>query len=101
MKLTDLDVVKFAALSESDIAANILDSKADAGLAIRAVARQFHLDFVPLAIEELDLIVSRRAYFDAPMQALLSFTRTAMFRQYARELSGYDVSELGKVVWNA
>jgi putative molybdopterin biosynthesis protein len=101
MKLTDLNVVKFAALSESDIASAILDGKADAGLAIRAVARQFHLDFVPLATEELDLIVSRRAYFEAPMQALLAFTCTAMFRQYARELSGYDVSELGKVVWNA
>jgi putative molybdopterin biosynthesis protein len=101
MKLTDLNVVKFAALSESDIASAILDGKADAGLAIRAVARQFHLDFVPLATEELDLIVSRRAYFEAPMQALLAFTRTATFRQYARELSGYDVSELGKVVWNA
>ncbi len=101
MKLTDLNVVKFAALSESDIASAILDGKADAGLAIRAVARQFHLDFVPLATEELDLIVSRRAYFEAPMQALLAFTRTPTFRQYARELSGYDVSELGKVVWNA
>jgi putative molybdopterin biosynthesis protein len=101
MKLTDLNMVKFAALSESDIASAILDGKADAGLAIRAVARQFHLDFVPLATEELDLIVSRRAYFEAPMQALLAFTRTTTFRQYARELSGYDVSELGKVVWNA
>lgn len=101
MKLTDLNVVKFAALNESDISAAILDGKADAGLAIRAVARQFHLGFVPPATEQLDLVVNRRAFFEAPMQVLLAFTHTNTFRRYARELSGYDVSELGKVVWNA
>ena len=101
MTLADLKLSKQIAQSESDIAAAILDGKADTGLAVRAVARQFHLDFIPLTSEQLDLAVLRRAYFDPPMQTLLAFTRSALFRDYAREMSGYDVSELGAVVWNA
>ena len=101
MTLADLKLSKQIAQSESDIAAAILDGKADTGLAVRAVARQFHLDFIPLTSEQLDLAVLRRAYFDTPMQTLLGFARSVLFREYAREMSGYDVSELGAVVWNA
>ncbi len=101
MTLSDLKVVKTVAQSESDIAAAILDGKADAGLAVRAVARQFHLDFIPLTSEQLDLAVLRRAFFDPPMQALLRFAQGKLFRDYAAEMSGYDASGLGTVVWNA
>jgi putative molybdopterin biosynthesis protein len=99
--LGDLTIVKQVAQSESDIAAAILDDKADAGLAVRSVARQFHLGFSPLAYERLDLLVSRQAFFDPPIQRLFEFTRSKTFSDYAHALSGYDISELGKALWNA
>ena len=101
MVLKELKLVKQTALSESDIAAAILDDKADVGLAVRSVARQFHLSFIPLAHERLDLIVSRRAFFEPPLQRLFEFARSKAFSDYARSLSGYDISELGRVLWNA
>ncbi|MCY7388045.1 MAG: helix-turn-helix transcriptional regulator [Burkholderiales bacterium] len=96
-----LKYVKPAAQTESDIASAILDGRADAGLAVRAVARQFHLDFIPLTVERLDIAVLRPSYFDAPWQALMTFTRKPAFLRYAKTLAGYDIGGLGKVMWNA
>jgi putative molybdopterin biosynthesis protein len=101
MALNDLKVVKQTAQNESEIAAAILDGKADVGLAVRSVSRQFHLGFHPLALERLDLLVSRRAYFEPPLQRLFEFARTKAFSDYARALSGYGITDLGTVLWSA
>ena len=93
--------VQPAAQTETDIASAILDGRADVGLAVRAVARQFRLDFIPLTIERLDIAVLRASYFDAPWQALMDFTRKPAFLRYAKTLAGYDVRGLGGVMWNA
>lgn len=89
------------AQTEGEVAAAVLDGRADAGLAVRAVAQQFHLDFVPLTIERLDLAILRASFFDPPLQTLFAFTRRPLFARYAKSLAGYDVSELGRVMWNA
>lgn len=89
------------ALSESDLAQAIAEGKADAGLAVRAVARQYGLDFLPLARERYDLVMRRREYFEASPQALLEFARSGGFRTRAGELGGYDVARLGAVVYNS
>lgn len=88
------------ALSESDLALAIAERKADAGLAIRAVARQYGLDFLPLARERYDLVMRRRDYFEPPAQALIAFTRSERFRTRAEEMGGYDIARLGSVVYN-
>jgi excisionase family DNA binding protein len=101
MATADLAVVPTAARTETDLAAMVLDGKADCGLGIRAVASRFRLDFVPLARERFDLVMRRRDYFEPPMQALLAFARGAAFAQHAAELGGYDVGGTGNVRYNA
>lgn len=95
-----LDMVDPPARSEADVALAVLEGKADAGLAIEAVARQHRLDFVPLFSERYDIIVWRRDYFEPPFQGLLAFTRDDAFRRRAREFGGYDVATLGTVRYN-
>ena len=89
------------ALSESDLALAIAEGKADAGLEVRAVARQYGLGFLPLARERYDLVMRRRDYFESPVQALLAFTRGERFRTRAEEMDGYDIGRLGGVVYNS
>jgi molybdate-binding protein len=89
------------ASTETDLAALVLDGKADAGLAVESVARRFRLGFVPLHRERLDLAVRRREFFEAPFQRLLAFARTDTLHEQADALGGYDVSGLGTVVYNA
>jgi excisionase family DNA binding protein len=87
-------------LAETDLAAAIHDGKADAGIAIAAAAHAHGLAFIPLATERLDLVMRRRAYFEAPMQALLAFARSAEMREHAAALRGYDLAGTGRVIFN-
>tara|TARA_B100000676_G_scaffold311261_1_gene380499 strand:+ start:8065 stop:8952 length:888 start_codon:yes stop_codon:yes gene_type:complete len=96
----DVGFLDTPASSETDIAHAVAGGKADAGLAIEAVARQFGLGFVPLAEERYDLAVWRRAYFEEPFQNLLAFARESRFAERADELGGYHISGLGTVQFN-
>ena len=95
-----VDLVSPPARSEGDLALMIADDKANAGIAIAAVARQHRLDFVPLAEEAFDLAIRRHDFFEPQIQALLAFARSEALRDRAAELTGYDISDLGQVVWN-
>jgi putative molybdopterin biosynthesis protein len=96
-----LQVVPAPARSETEVALAIQDGKADVGFGIAAVARQCRLDFVPLQRERYDIAVGRRDYFEPSFQRLLGFTRSARFAEKAAELGGYDISGLGRVVYNS
>lgn len=96
----DIAMLVHPARSETDVAHAVAGGKADAGLAIEAVARQFRLGFVPLAHERFDLAVARRDYFEPAFQTLLAFTATCAFAERARELGGYDIGGLGTVHLN-
>ena len=85
---------------ETDVGLAVLNGQADAGLAIRAVAHQLRLDFIPLHWERYDLVMRRRDYFEPPLQRLLAFARSAQAAQRAEELQGYDLSGFGTVHFN-
>ncbi|WP_420403118.1 substrate-binding domain-containing protein [Nisaea sp.] len=89
------------ARTESELGEAVRTGRADAGLGLVSAAGQSGLTFVPLVEEEFDLLVSRKFYFEPPFQALLGFARSALFRDRAAELGGYDISELGRVRDNA
>jgi excisionase family DNA binding protein len=88
------------ARSEADVALAVADGKADAGLAVETVARQYRLDFVALFRERYDLAVWRRDWFEPPLQKLQSFARAPAFAARAAELGGYDIKGLGTVRYN-
>jgi putative molybdopterin biosynthesis protein len=100
LKPADLNFVHPPVLSETDVGLAIVEGRADAGLAVEAVARQFRLAFVPLAEERFDLAIRRKSYFEAPAQTLFRFAATPAFKRRAASLGGYAVGETGRVVWN-
>lgn len=95
-----LAILPKPARSEIDVGAAVANGKADAGIAIEAVAKQFGLHFIPLGYEVFDLAIHHRNYFNEPFQRLLDFSRQAALREKADELGGYDVSRLGKIRFN-
>ena len=96
---TDLMPTTEFARTESDAAAAIAAGEADAALGIEAMARQFHLPFLPLIEERFDLLIDRRAYFTDPIQKLLTFARKPALEQKAAAMGGYDLSESKTVRW--
>jgi excisionase family DNA binding protein len=100
VKLSTLHAAAHPASTESDLASAIAAGGADAGFGARAAARLFNLDFVAIAVERLDLAVSRARWFDPPLQALWRFARSRRFAAHADSLSGYDLANAGEVTWN-
>ncbi len=100
LSFADLRFADGTARGEIDLGLAILEGRAEAGVAVEAVARSLKLGFVPLMRERYDLIVRRRDYFEPPLQALFAFARTEAFRARAQAMGGYDVSGLGTVRFN-
>lgn len=100
LAIGDIAFIESPARTESDVAAAVAEGRADAGLAIAAVAKQYRLGFVPLVTERYDLVVWRRSAFEPAVQALSSFSRSAAFREQADALGGYDISGSGTVHFN-
>jgi excisionase family DNA binding protein len=99
LSLADLTRLDRPAETHADLAALIETGEADCGLGLRAAAG--HMGFIPLIGDEsFDLAMTRRAYFEPPVQTLLAFARTEAFARRAAHLGGYDLSGLGGVVWN-
>ncbi|MDX2288218.1 MAG: helix-turn-helix transcriptional regulator [Hyphomicrobiaceae bacterium] len=88
------------ARSEADAALAVLAADADATFGLEAHAVQYGLAFVPIVAERFDILVSRRAWFEPPLQTLMSFCRTDAFRAKAAGLKGYDIDGLGRVHFN-
>jgi len=100
LNVSEIRMHEAPARTEADVAAAVAEGRADAGLGIEAVARQYRLGFVPLVTERYDLVIGRRAAFGEPVQRLLAFGRTGGFSAHAAALGGYDVSRLGTVHYN-
>ncbi len=100
LALEDLENASGTARGETDLGLAILEGRADAGLAVEAVARTLKLDFVPLMEERYDLLLRRRDYFEAPVQTLLAFARTPAFAARAESMGGYNIAGLGAVRYN-
>lgn len=96
-----LDWVANPSLSEDDLALTIRQGEADIGVGIEAAARRQGLTFVPLQQEDFDLAMRRRHFFEPAVQRLLAFAGSERFSQRARALGGYDISQLGHVMYNA
>lgn len=95
-----LNIIDMLARTEMEVGLAISGGRADVGMAVSSVAKQLHLDFIPLAKERFDLIMRRFDYFEPPIQKLLAFCRSAAFNDKAKEFGDYDISGLGRVVYN-
>jgi excisionase family DNA binding protein len=99
IRLDQVGFLPSPAMAEDEVAAAVAEGRADAGFGIQAEARARGLHFAPLFRERFDLVMDRRDYFGAPMQALLAFTRRDAFRARAERLGGYDVAATGSVAF--
>ncbi len=100
LSFDDLDFLDETARGETDLGLAVLEGRAEAGLAIEAVARSLKLGFVPLLRERYDLLLRRRDYFEPPLAALFAFARGEAFGARAARMGGYDVSGLGTTRYN-
>jgi len=82
-----------------NVAAAVLSGRAHTGLAVRAAACALGLDFVPVGVEEYDLVIPQRYAEDERILALLDVIRSEAFRKEVAALGGYGVEKTGQVIW--
>ncbi|MFA4829628.1 MAG: substrate-binding domain-containing protein, partial [Thermodesulfovibrionales bacterium] len=82
------------------VASAVLTGIADTGLAILASARALGLDFIPVAKERYDLAIPADFYNTEMIESLLKIIRAEdEFKNMVMSLGGYDVSDMGKIVY--
>ena len=84
--------------THSAVAAYIAAGMADAGMGVEAAARQFGLDFLPLASENYLLVCHRKALRHEAVQRLLETIRTDAFRNAVLQLPGYSPENCGEIL---
>ncbi len=82
-----------------DVGLEVLSGRADAGPGIKAVAGLLGLDFIPLRWERFDMLILKERYFEKGVQLFLGMLHEPDFRDLPADLSGYDLSLCGKVVF--
>ena len=84
-------------MTHTSVAAQIANGSADAGMGIYSAAKLYDLDFIPICIEEYDLIVSDYAWQTPMVQQLMEILKSDAFRQKMMELGGYTVEGAGEL----
>jgi putative molybdopterin biosynthesis protein len=82
------------------VASAVASGAADTGMAILTAAIALDLEFIPVADERYDLVI-RSGDIELPMmQSFLHIiTFDDEFREAVRSLGGYDVKDMGKVIY--
>ena len=85
-------------LTHTSVAAQIVSGSADAGMGIYSAAKLYDLDFIPICIEEYDLIIPDHAW-DTPMvQQMIETLKSDAFKEKILSLGGYTVENPGEII---
>lgn len=94
-RITGYDTGEF---THAAVAAFVASGMADAGLAVEPAARQFKLDFVPVA-QERYMLTGKAATLAAPgVRELCALLRGKEFASVIAPVPGYELDEPGQIV---
>ena len=85
-------------LTHTSVAAQIVSGSADAGMGIYSAAKLYDLDFIPICIEEYDLIIPDHAWDTPQVQQMLATLKSDTFREKILSLGGYTVENPGEII---
>ena len=85
-------------LTHTSVAAQIVSGSADAGMGIYSAARLYGLDFIPICVEEYDLIIPDHAWDTPAVRQLIATMRSDAFRDKMMAMGGYTVDSPGEII---
>ena len=85
-------------LTHTSVAAQLASGSADAGMGIYSAAQLYGLDFLPVCIEEYDLIIPDHAW-DSPMvRQMVATLKSLAFREKILAMGGYTLDRPGEII---
>ena len=85
-------------LTHTSVAAQIVSGSADAGMGIYSAAKLYDLDFIPICIEEYDLIIPDHAWDTPQVQQMIATLKSEEFKNKILALGGYTVENPGQII---
>ncbi|MFH1116708.1 MAG: molybdopterin biosynthesis protein [Pseudomonadota bacterium] len=84
--------------THTSVAVAVLSGVADVGMGVLAAARALGLDFVPVAVEQYDLVIPEKHLSDDKVQTLLETMRGESFKERVLAMGGYGVDRTGEEI---
>ncbi len=85
-------------LTHTSVAAQIAGGSADAGMGIYSAAKLYGLDFLPICVEEYDLLIPDDAYDTPLVRRLLKVLKSDAFRTKLMDMGGYTLDRPGEII---
>ena len=85
-------------LTHTSVAAQRANGSADAGMGIYSAAKLYDLDFIPICIEEYDLLIPDHAWDTPQVQQLIATLKSEAFREKILAMGGYTLENPGEII---
>ena len=85
-------------LTHNSVAVQIASGSADAGMGIYSAAQLYGLDFIPICIEEYDLLIPEASWETQQVQQLITTLKSEAFKEKILAMGGYTLEDPGEVI---
>ncbi len=82
-----------------EVGLSVFSGESDTGVATKAVASLWNLDFIPIVKERFDMICEQSVFFQKGVQALVAELSGDVFRKRVEHLGSYDFRSAGKILY--
>ncbi|MCA1960528.1 MAG: molybdopterin biosynthesis protein [Desulfomonile sp.] len=84
--------------THTSVAVAVLSGVADVGMGVLAAARALDLDFIPVAVEQYDLVIPEEFMGDEKIRIMLDVMRSPRYKERVLALGGYGVDRTGEEI---
>ena len=85
-------------MTHNSVAVQIASGSADAGMGIYSTARLYDLDFIPVCVEEYDLLIPEAAWSSSMVQQLIETLKSPTFAERITAMGGYILDHPGEII---
>ena len=85
-------------MTHNSVAVQIAGNSADAGMGIYSAAKLYGLDFLPICVEEYDLLIPEKVWHTGMVQHLVQTLKGEEFRSRIEAMGGYTLDRPGEII---
>ena len=85
-------------LTHNSVAVQIAGDSADAGMGIYSTAKLYELDFLPICVEEYDLLIPERVWNTGMVRELVRTLKSGEFKRRIEAMGGYTLESPGEII---
>ena len=85
-------------VTHNAVAVQIAGGSADAGMGIYSAAKLYGLDFLPICVEEYDLLIPEKVWNTGLVKQLIRTLKSREFRERIEAMGGYTLDRPGEII---